>query len=709
LLASVACAADEDPYLAYVKSAPEFQSVRQDPGAWTNRWNTWVYMPWRFQWTIGTGDAGGQFCKDYGFVGGFTDHGDTGVLPWLDKWGLLFYNDHTASKGYLYLNVNDNKVKEQMRDARTVRQGSSHNLRPLDAVLLATLKKIVTGNVNGLKKSPVRIAYALDDEISNGSFVKPIPWRMNEDDAAYEKWLDGYYGATNHPPAQYVTPDYLAGQYSRKLSELDFSPLMDRITYNDSVWANFLGQLVEIANAADPETPCGFVGGQSPNMWGGYDYVKLCHKIQFIEAYLGTAQSIIRSLNPHMPQVTTHFHNDNLGVPNDTWQVWWCLAHGNRGMIGWVAKWFDDDKKPRKWLDEYKACNTEVSRVQGPKVAGAKWLHDGVAIYYSQASIQASWCLDIEPHGKTWVNRGQDDGNGTWPLVRKAWEQMLADSGIQYNWLGYDSLIVNGVPKEYKVLILPANFALSDIEARRIREFVEAGGTVIADFMCGILDQHGKGRAKGALDDLFGVKHDGSETKADFFAGKLWVETDQDAGFNEGHRKRLETLTPKLEDGFAVAERKLPTKSVKKVGQGTAVYLNLSPQRYLLYREEGTATDAQRAVFIQPVLAAGVKPWVTITSNGKRPANIEATYLAKSGRTWVFVVQNAQVTSTSLGDTKTEGLAAGSLPIEVAFPAAVTDVVDERSGKKLGDGQRFALTFKQAEAVLLSFAGEPPR
>jgi hypothetical protein len=115
LLASVACAADEDPYLAYVKSAPEFQSVRQDPGAWTNRWNTWVYMPWRFQWTIGTGDAGGQFCKDYGFVGGFTDHGDTGVLPWLDKWGLLFYNDHTASKGYLYLNVNDNKVKEQMR------------------------------------------------------------------------------------------------------------------------------------------------------------------------------------------------------------------------------------------------------------------------------------------------------------------------------------------------------------------------------------------------------------------------------------------------------------------------------------------------------------------------------------------------------------------------------------------------------------------
>jgi len=60
----VGAGAEEDPYLTFVKTAPEFKPVKQDPGAWTNRWNTWVYMPWRFQWTIGTGDAGGQFCKD---------------------------------------------------------------------------------------------------------------------------------------------------------------------------------------------------------------------------------------------------------------------------------------------------------------------------------------------------------------------------------------------------------------------------------------------------------------------------------------------------------------------------------------------------------------------------------------------------------------------------------------------------------------------
>jgi hypothetical protein len=85
-----------------------------------------------------------------------------------------------------------------------------------------------------------------------------------------------------------------------------------------------IGELVETANKADPDTPCGFVGGQAPNIWGGYDYAKPTKKIQFIEAYnLGSSQAIIRSFNPAnaMPQVTTHFHSDERGTANDIWQT----------------------------------------------------------------------------------------------------------------------------------------------------------------------------------------------------------------------------------------------------------------------------------------------------------------------------------------------------------------------------------------------------
>jgi hypothetical protein len=62
-----------------------------------------------------------------------------------------------------------------------------------------------------------------------------------------------------------------------------------------------------------------------------------------------------------------------------------------------------------------------------------------------------------------------------------------------------------------------------------------------------------------------------------------------------------------------------------------------------------------------------------------------------------------------LGDTKTEGLITGRLKVDVEFPAVVKDVVDERAGKKLGDGRKFTFEFDAPEAAFFSFAGAPPR
>jgi hypothetical protein len=264
------------------------------------------------------------------------------------------------------------------------------------------------------------------------------------------------------------------------------------------------------------------------------------------------------------------------------------------------------------------------------------------------------------------------------------------------------------VPKQYRVLILPACFALSNIEARRIEEFCRRGGTVVADFGCGLFDQHGKGRRRGALDGLFGVQHDGSESRQDFFAGKLWVETDQDKAYSyHRYRDLFATLACRLEGGFAVAERRLPVRTVRQIGRGTAVYLNLSPQRYLQYREEGSASDAHRNVFLEHVLAAGSKPWVRVTSGASRPRNVEVTYWSKDGRTLVFVVQKAVTSGSEAGGGGAEGLADKDIPVELEFPVDVADVVDERSGKLLGSGRRFSFAFHTTEAVFLSIRGQP--
>jgi hypothetical protein len=677
----------EDSYLAYIRQAPEFRRVRQDPAQ--GRWDTWLYMPWRYRWHIGTGQAGGEFCRQYGINGGVMDHG-AGPLDWLERWGLRFYNDHTAGKGALFLMPAG--LKGDLRDPRAVRP------RPITPELERELGSTIANNLARVRRSPLRMAWSLDDEISTGSFIRPIPWRLNADDGAYERWLRTYYGG-KPPEARYVGPDEVRGELEGPLGEIDLSPFLDRMTYNDSVWADFVGRLVERCNREDPSTPCGFVGGQAPNLWGGYDWAKLAKKVQYVEAYdAGSAPEIVRSFSPDIPRISTHFHDDRKGVGNDVWMAWHRFAHGDRGMVGWVEGWFSTDGTPRPWLERFRLTLRELGGVQGKKLVGARRFQDGIAIYYSHPSIQVSWMLDAQPHGRSWPNRNDDHRLGTSHNVRRAWEMLLNDSGLNYDFLAYDEVALHGVPARYKVLILPAAYALSDIEARRIADFAAAGGTVIADFAPGLFDQHGRGRSRGALDDLFGVHHDGTETRKDFFGGKLWVETDQEKGYKyQRHRELLDTVVPKLHQGFAVAEPKLPVGTTRQAGKGRAVYLNLSPQRYLMYRQEGADTEAHRRTFLGE---AGIVPWIVViplaNSLAKGP-KLETVAWSKGGRTMVLILQN---TSDELIEAR--------IPVRVQLAAPVKGVVNERTGQPLPDGDRFQIELDTTEAVFFSFQGCPP-
>jgi hypothetical protein len=290
-------------------------------------------------------------------------------------------------------------------------------------------------------------------------------------------------------------------------------------------------------------------------------------------------------------------------------------------------------------------------------------------------------------------------------MVRRAWEEMLVDAGLQYDFLAYDKVVVDGVPAQYRVLILPAIYALSDVEARRLAAFAERGGTVVADFACGLFDEHGRGRHRGALDDLFGVTHDGTETRANLFGGRLWVETDQDRGFGyRTLRDLFNTVQPRLHQGFAVAERRLPVGTVRRAGEGRAVYLNLSPQRYLLFRQEGAATVDARRPFIEPL---EVSPWITAKAAG-RQILLEVTAWSQGGRTLVFVLQNLPRSAGVAGRGGADALIEAEVSIEVQLVAPVKEARDERTGRKLGTGDRFTFELDTTEAIFWSFAGPPP-
>lgn len=712
----------QDPYEKYIKTSKDFQPVKQDKAWALKAFPSWTFMPWYHQWLPGFDDAAGKFQLDNGMNGSFTNRGGDGRIDWINKFHLRFYMDHTAGKGDLHqwdsLSANNPKDKAIL----DILHSNGMRPRPVNAAMKAKLQGIIRSSILDLKGSPWRGAYALDDEIGWGHFVHPSMCRITDTPNAYEDWLKEIYGEGNVPKREgWITYNDVQPKLKEwDIAHFDASQLMDQWTFNDSWWNNFLGDLVTFANSVDPATPCGYVGGQAPNAFGGFDYAKVMRKIQFTEAYnAGNSQSIIRSLNPHngLPNVTTFFYQN---VPDSVWQTWYYLANGNRGMIAWVQGWFDNKPgpaglkaTPKPWIAEVAPTWKEADDKIGPLMSGAEWIHDGVALYYSHASIQLSWIMDAEAHGKTWVNRNGDDKLGSSHLVRKAWINMLNDEGIQFNWIDYAGVVANGVPAQYKVLILPHTLCLSDAEARRIEDFCRGGGTVIADYLPGLWDQHGKGRAAGgALDDMFGVKHDPKMTAKDVFGATLWCETNQDTNFGYKTFQQLMTngnTSIKDASGFDKAVRKMGVDHVSKYGKGKAVLMNLSPQWYNAYRQAGFEPSRQREVFMKHVKAAGARPWVRIKGATAQEFGYTVTYWTQGGRTIVFLFSTPEIAVTELGGGNAVGLKTARLPVTLELAGPVKDARNERTGQNLGDGKEFKVDWTQNEAVVLSFAGEPPR
>ncbi len=711
LSSPAARAAETDPYEQYVKTSKDFQRVKQDKDWCLKAFPSWTYMPWTYQWNIGYDDDSGQWSTSHGYNGAFIDRdgvgaagSPTGRLDWIDKYKLRFYVDHLAAKRYLHLWDGN-----EMRSHANSVHGTGVRTPPVNEAMRTTLDAFIARHIGAVKSSPNRGAYALDDEISWGHFVHPTMWQVTDDAAAYPKWLAEVYGPNAPHHDRWISYNEIQPKLrSWTIGTFDASPLMDEWTFNDSYWNNFLGDLVEYSNTIDPQTPCGFVGGQCPNAFGGYDYAKVMRKVQYLEAYnIGSSQSIIRSFNPHngIPTVTSHFHKS---VDDTIWQTWYYLAHGNRGFIGWVDGWFDG-KTPRPWHDEVAPTYHEANDRIGPLMSGAEWKHDGVAIYYSHPSIQLGWILDAEAHGKTWTNRNGDDRLGASHQVRHAWENMLRDAGLQYDFLSYADVIQSGIPSDYRVLILPACLCLSDVEARRIQEFCRNGGTVVADYLPGVWDQHGKGRSGGGvLDEMFDVHHDPSMGSADLFGGTLWCEVNQDANFNwKTYEQFLTNQNTCIKDasGYHKVVQKMPAVHTNHFGKGTAFLMNLSPQWYNAYRAQGAeAAKSHRATFIDPVVAGGPRRWVELSGDAADAVHgYEITYWQKEGRTILFVCLNPELSVNSTGGGNAVGLKSGTIPVTLSFTSPVKHVRDERTGKSLFDGASFKVDWARPQAIVVSF------
>ena len=702
------------------------------------RWKRFVLLVWQYK-TPPPGPEAKRLYDSLNLRGIHLDNGfSETLLRFAKDNNYVYYVDHAAGKGDLYL-----KREEWEAFLKNYRQDRSRPVRPRslwDAAVRARLKQRLRENITRAKTGPA-LAYAFDDEISVTSFTSPADFDWSPEGLAhFRKWLQAEYGALEKLNAEWggkftrweeVVPqgvDDLRPCHAQPLDRWNLAPWLDHRRFMDSAWADLLAELTREANALDPTVPAGFVGGQAPAAYGGYDYALLAQAVQWMEAYdIGGTNEILRSFwGASRPRLQTYFLTENPAA--DTWFLWYYLVHGCRGVICWP------DTKQGPWFEKgqarpsVRALAPTFGEVQGPVseiFPGATFAHDGIALYYSQPSIAVSWFMDIQPHGRTWVNRSSamNNHNATDILDRWAWMKLLEDSGFQYHFVSYREVARRGAAAldGCRVLILPRTRALSDSEAEAIRAWVARGGTLIADYLPGVFDEHGKGRRRGALDDVFGVERDPGKGVLD---GRTVAEVNAELYQRPLSARLSHGSALKDRDGRVLYERMLRAVGgaraqnvvagsaigvSSRFGGGLTHYMNWTPIPYLLVRAGAEGAKYRQRLGEQLIWRDGTRiralePRVRVLAGGKELPLAERLFWTKDGKSYLCVVMNPlRMAGVDEAGTVSDALSRDPLDITLRFRDAVTGLKNERTGRALGDGARFTDRWVPCEANIYSW------
>ena len=402
--------------------------------------------------------------------------------------------------------------------------------------------------------------------------------------------------------------------------------VVDRLRFNESVVADALGFINDVARKYDPGCRLGLSGTRPARGFNGYDYWKLMQGRAGAIANYGGAMPM-QSLTMKKPgDFVTQWQGYGSNFrPTAAESFWRLFVTGTDGFTNYATY---PQRGPRyvDWIltpgtAAFAKAFAEIDKGIAELVRGGRRVSDGVAIHYSQSSVHA-FALGLVPG----VTEKNFYANMT-GLIR-----LLEDSGIEARFVSYDQIEKGELVKQRcRALIMPLSSALSDAEARGIKAFAEAGGTVIADAMCGMFDRHCNRRERPALDDFFGIKRTaprledrlGGLALSDAFPNKALAGKTVSAMFAEAG---VVATVGKALGGISLGKHKnVPALVLREHGKGASVYANMVVSDYNVVTGGGvggeiaTITRAKarrraeaKSLLLALLATAGVTPAVRI-------------------------------------------------------------------------------------------------
>lgn len=492
--------------------------------------------------------------------------------------------------------------------------------------------KFLTAHLEGLRKLGTELgpygprAYTLGDECflaRNGTDVCWSPTCL----ADFREWLQGQYpsvaalnaswgtGYQSFAEAEPITLDE-----AHKLNQP--ARWVDHRRHMEFVYARMMSRAREAIRQGDPQAEVGFDGPFDTDSFSGNDWWQLMDAFTMCNVYFHqpTQWEFLRSFaRPNMLLGLWYGgYFEHRTEDEERMWPWKGLLNGFNSMW-WYAVWHGnycncpmDAITPSGGLyPSFAQATQEIQEIKagtGLALMNATRQDLGIGVHYSQSSLHAS----------TW--------DPTYGRLDAEWLQTfgtLEDLGLQYTVRAYAQLEQDGLdPKRFPVFLLPCSQALSPREAQVLRDYVAAGGLLVADVRPGLYDQHGKPQSPGLLDDLFGLKRVPGKGVQRNVAGKC-----RDPQVTGGQELALENLDVdgdvQVADGKALGEAAgVPIVIVKPTGKGRAVLLNYSFAAP--YRGRLTAAGLTHWAVLKGLFALGkVRPPVTVARNGEPLRHLE--------------------------------------------------------------------------------------
>lgn len=394
------------------------------------------------------------------------------------------------------------------------------------------------------------------------------------------------------------------------------APWADHRDYMDSSVAEFMSFVRATVQEVDPDARVGMSGTQAPRAGNGMDWWKMSTAFNHYASYNTDWSNEMRRSFQGDTMVGQAPYNAGYwgaGRPLE-YRMFWCLLHDTVGISAWTTNlFFYGDLTFSESGADTRDNLRELRGGLWAQVRQAQRQNDGIALHYSHNSIRAATLTDRLDE---------------LVAVRDSWVKLLEDLGLQYDFVSTEQIedgkLVDG---GFRLLIVPDSLAVSAAEVERIRAFVNAGGTVLADMGCALRDGSCRPYAAPALDELFGISRGEITGAPPATAFTLSAALGEDAPAGAEVRVTVAEDNLSLAGGTAhatAAGGATPVLITNAVGQGRAIYLNLNLSQFDAERKFGSPTErAVRSALLALLGESGIAPAYTVRFASGNTAHVE--------------------------------------------------------------------------------------